>query len=313
MQRHLSTAGFLAPQTAQSSEFCRVTHAALIAFQDAYGLKTTGECDELTWSLLHEASWHLGDRLLYLRSPNLRGDDIAELQTSLSRLGFDCGRVDGIFGPRTARSVKAFQQNCGLTENEICGPEVVKALGDVGGHGGTGAGISAVREAEELVSQANRVDRRVVTGQFGSMSHIGHAVGRMLRLSHPLAITLAGDANEQARAANTWGADVYVGIEPSPDESCTIYFYQVPTFTSIGGQSLANRIVQHLDQRLPEVRARAHGLRIPILRETKMPAVLCSLGPQNVVLQRSQAAADAILTAIVSWLERPLDTVDGSE
>ena len=101
---------------------------------------------------------------------------------------------------------------------------------------------------------------------------------------------------------------MYVGVEPSPDEACTIYFYQVPTFTSVGGQSLANRIVQHLDQRLPEVRASAHGLRIPILRETKMPAVLCSLGPQNLVLQRSQAAADAILAAVVSWLERPLDT-----
>mgnify|MGYP000449767565 CR=1 FL=1 len=51
-------------------------------------------CDETTWTALVEANWKLGDRLLFLTSPNLRGDDIAELQHGLSRLGFDCGRVE---------------------------------------------------------------------------------------------------------------------------------------------------------------------------------------------------------------------------
>ena len=36
-----------------------------------------------------------------LTAPNLRGEDVAELQRILARLGFDCGRVDGIFGPDT--------------------------------------------------------------------------------------------------------------------------------------------------------------------------------------------------------------------
>ena len=243
---------------------------------------------------------------MYLRSPNLRGDDVAELQNSLSYLGFNCGRIDGILGPLTAQAVGAFQQNIGLKVNEVCSPEVVIALDHVGGHGGTGRGISVVREAEHLMQSANASDRRVATGQYGSVSHIGHAVGRMMRLKHPLAITLDGDAQQQARAANTWGADVYVGIEPSPDEACTIYFYQVPTFTSVGGQSLALRIVQHLEENIPELDAQAQGLRIPILRETKMPAVLCSVGPLPVALQRSAAVADAVVAAVGSWLTAPL-------
>ena len=74
-------------------------------FQSARGLRSDGVCDEQTWTALVEASWRLGDRLLFLTSPNLRGDDVAELQSRLGRLGFDCGRVDGILGPRTAASV----------------------------------------------------------------------------------------------------------------------------------------------------------------------------------------------------------------
>ena len=33
--------------------------------------------------------------------PMLRGDDVAELQVLLSQLGFNPGRIDGIFGPTT--------------------------------------------------------------------------------------------------------------------------------------------------------------------------------------------------------------------
>ncbi len=243
---------------------------------------------------------------MYLRSPNLRGDDVVELQDLLSRLGFNCGRVDGIFGSRTAQAVSAFQQNIGLKINAICSPEVVIALAHVGGHGGTGHGVVVVHETEILTQTADASNRRVATGQYGALSHVGHAVGRQMRLQHPLAITLDGDAQQQAHAANTWGADVYVGIEPSPDEACTIYFYQVPTFTSVGGQSLAERIVQYFDKTLPELHASAKGMRLPILRETKMPAVLCSVGPLPIAMQRSAAVADAVVAAVASWLSAPL-------
>ena len=47
----------------------------------------------------------LGDRFLYLVAPMLRGDDVAELQQRLSALGFDSGRVDGIFGDLTSAAL----------------------------------------------------------------------------------------------------------------------------------------------------------------------------------------------------------------
>ncbi len=83
-----------------------------------------------------------------------RGDDVAELQRRLGLLGFDAGRVDGIFGPRTDRALTDFQRNGGLITDSICGPSTLAALarlGDVGGDRGTPGGrasISAVRERE---------------------------------------------------------------------------------------------------------------------------------------------------------------------
>ena len=105
-----------------------MTEEAVRAFQTARGLRCDGRCDENTWTALVEASWKLGDRALFLTSPNLRGDDVAELQTRLGRIGFDCGRVDGILGPRTAVALEEFQSNCGTTSDGVCGPETVRTL-----------------------------------------------------------------------------------------------------------------------------------------------------------------------------------------
>lgn len=51
----------------------------------------------------------LGDRTLKRTSPMMTGDDVAELQTRLNALGFDCGEVDGKFGKNTENGVIAFQ------------------------------------------------------------------------------------------------------------------------------------------------------------------------------------------------------------
>ena len=112
------------PAASTPGVYCAATDAAVRAFQAAHGLPPDGVCDEPTWTALVEASWALGDRLLAYRTPDdLRGDDVAELQRRLGRLGFDAGRVDGIFGPLTARALAEFQRNSGLHPDGICGFE----------------------------------------------------------------------------------------------------------------------------------------------------------------------------------------------
>ena len=61
-------------------------------------------------------------RPLYLTSPQMYGDDIKEVQTKLSQLGFFNGEIDGYFGNITKQAVLAFQQDAGLTADGSCGP-----------------------------------------------------------------------------------------------------------------------------------------------------------------------------------------------
>ena len=79
----------------------------------------------------------------------LRGDDVAELQLRLGALGFDAGRVDGIFGPMTQRRSSDFQQNMGLVPDEVCGPDTVDALSRLQPRAGVGT-VAGVRERHEL-------------------------------------------------------------------------------------------------------------------------------------------------------------------
>ena len=81
------------------------------SFQQERGLNVTGLLDIPTERALEDARWKLGDRSLYLQSSLLmHGDDVAALQSRLTEMGFDCWRVDGIYGARTESAVKDFQR-----------------------------------------------------------------------------------------------------------------------------------------------------------------------------------------------------------
>ena len=97
------------------------TRAAVEAFQHLRGLRVDGICGQQTWNTLVEAGFRLGDRFLFRRTPMQRGDDVAELQQRLCSLGFDTGRVDGIFGDATGGALADFQRNAGLPIDAIVG------------------------------------------------------------------------------------------------------------------------------------------------------------------------------------------------
>ncbi|HZD59966.1 MAG TPA: peptidoglycan-binding protein, partial [Anaerolineae bacterium] len=97
-------------------------------FQLDRNLAVSGSVDKGTWRALVEASYKLGDRLLYLRSPFFRGDDVRKLQKYLNTLGFNTGRVDGIYGETTERAVREFQQNIGLPSDGIFGQSTLAAI-----------------------------------------------------------------------------------------------------------------------------------------------------------------------------------------
>ena len=70
----------------------------------------------------------LGKRILKLKSPNMSGDDVKEMQTRLNALGFNCGTADGVFGKKTKAGVIAFQKAKGLEADGEFGPKSLAAL-----------------------------------------------------------------------------------------------------------------------------------------------------------------------------------------
>jgi N-acetylmuramoyl-L-alanine amidase len=276
------------------------------AFQAARGLRPDGICDAQTWAALVEAGWRLGDRYLYLRSPNLRGDDVAELQRRLGRLGFDAGRVDGIFGPLAGTALHEFQRNVGLTPDGICGYETVQALQRLGGRTPAGPAVAAVRE-EELLRQAppTLAGRRIVVGALGPVGIVARAVSRELRASGAAVVTVDDpDGSAQAQLANHYEAGLYLGLTPA-DGPSAVFYYAVPGFESVGGRRLAALLHERLAPILPALEAGPRGMRLPVLRETRMPAVLCELGPVRDVVVATPRVVAALRSAVATWVERP--------
>jgi N-acetylmuramoyl-L-alanine amidase len=283
------------------------TDVAVRTFQRRRGLREDGVCGRQTWSALVEAGYGLGDRMLYRAARMLRGDDVAELQRRLSGLGFDTGKVDGIFGPQTEHGLLEFQRNAGLTVDGICGPATVRSLHQLGERGQP---VAAVREREALRSRPPTLEgKRVAVAEQGGLDALARAVQRQIAarggdvtvLHHPDGAELAGFANALA-------AEVFVGLHlVAGAEGCSTAYYEGLGGASPGGRRLAELTQCAVPTALGVKDGGAKGMSIPVLRETRMPAVVCELGPANVVVERSAELAQAIAEALSAWAAAPTD------
>jgi g-D-glutamyl-meso-diaminopimelate peptidase len=57
-----------------------------------------------------------------------RGPDVRLLQSTLNRIGYNAGTVDGVFGGQTQQAVLAFQRNNGLVADGVAGPATWNVL-----------------------------------------------------------------------------------------------------------------------------------------------------------------------------------------
>src|SRR5690349_1649892 len=102
--------------------FGSLTETATKEFQQQQGLPVTGVVDEATWKVLPD-----GNPMPLLKEGS-RGEAVRSLQTVLSKGAYGLWEttpegVDGIFGPNTAASVRAFQAWAGLEPDGIVGQE----------------------------------------------------------------------------------------------------------------------------------------------------------------------------------------------
>ncbi|GDX34050.1 hypothetical protein LBMAG16_08810 [Actinomycetes bacterium] len=262
-------------------------------------------CDQATWLTLVESSFQLGDRLLYLTSPLLRGDDVSELQQMLSRTGFDCGRVDGYLGKKSAKALTDFQQNYGVVADGICGPATLQALTRASRHSGVGPGVGVVIERHTAPKYGDDLaEFRVVIGQFGSLDKLTHELGDRLRAQHThVAMIHDSDPHRHAQLANDFAADLYIGIESRETQVCDIAYYHTQGFHSVTGHVFATLAAEAIERSAPWFTPTVNGMRLQVLRETTMPAVVCGLGPVNRVIPHCAVIADDLANAMAVWVK----------
>jgi len=283
--------------------FAQGSRAAVDAFQAARGLRVDGICGDQTWAALVEAGYRLGDRRLYQRKPMMRGDDVADLQHRLGALGFDAGKVDGIYGPETAGALAEFQRNAGLTVDGIFGPEELQVLERLGRRGD--GLVADLRELAALRWSTRTLEHlRVIVAERGGLDALAAGAGQVLRrcgadvivLHHP-------DPSELAQQANALKAAVFVELASLGRESgCRCAYYRGYSTASPAGEDLAERLAAVVAAALGVDDLGARGMAIPVLRETRMPAVLCEIGPTQALVAHAPVIADALADGLERWI-----------
>ncbi len=244
------------------------TVAYVEAFQRSRGLPLTGVVDANTWERLGEARWKLGQRLLYDTRPPLRGDDVAELQVRLAQLGFNPGRIDGIFGSATGTALGEFQRNCALEASGTVTKETLQALQRVRA---TNATRSLVMDARDVAGFDRAIGGSVLLCGDGLLVHA--LADRYLDSELVRVIT---DTTQElaAQAANSQGAALVLSFQTLEHvEGIHLHYWASYRSHSHRGELVASSLASRLVH-LPDVpRVEVTGMALPILRETKMTTV----------------------------------------
>ncbi len=305
LQQRLDQLGY-SVEADSKGVFGEATRRAVELFQAARGLPVEGVCGPYTWSSLVEAGFQLGDRLLYRRSPMLHGDDVAALQRRLSILGFDPGRVDGIFGDNTATALADFQHNIGIASDGICGPRTLGELSRLSTRRGGEDLVTPVREKLRLRDAGTLQGRTIAVGEQGGFQVGTAALVRSLTAAGARCVTIHHpDEAEHAAQANTASADCYVGLrlEPACRGVRTIYYHGY-RYESEASRHLAELICGHTAEALELAVDGIDGMALPVLRRTRMPAVVVELGSPTLVTMKVADLASAISESLTEWLEK---------
>lgn len=173
------------------------------------------------------------------------GSAVTTIQTKLKRWGYFDGPVDGVYGSKTTKAVRSFQQKNGLTADGVAGPATLKALGmeQTGQNTGSQSGSSGGNASGDVALLA-----KVISAEARGEPYDGQvAVGAVIlnRIAHPsFPNTLAGVVYEpgaftcmvdgqidQPIASSAYQAarDALNGADPSGG---AIYYFNPVTATS---------------------------------------------------------------------------------
>jgi N-acetylmuramoyl-L-alanine amidase len=234
----------------------------------------------------------------------MAGDDVATLQQRLLDMGFDCGRVDGLFGVETEQSLREFQRNIGVAADGTCGPATFKALTQLT-RTVVGGSPHAMRDSEAITRAGpalagklviidparseggGRADHTTVYDIATRLEGRLSATGASAFLTRgPESAAADGPSEEdQASFANAAGADLLISLHvnrhPNPEASgVATYFYGNDEYGhhSAVGERLADLVQREICARTDLVDCRVHPKTWDVLRRTRMPAVRVEVG-----------------------------------
>jgi len=198
----------------------------------------------------------------------------------------------------------------GLPVDGIAGASTVSELLRFGTRHDDTELVTSVRDRERLrQSPRTLADRRVAIGEEGGLDATVAALRRLLVTEGAVVSTHHHpDGSIQASEANAGGAEVYLGLRLGTGERrCSTAYYAGYRYSSPGGRRLAELLLDTMCASLGLADGGSRGMSLPLLRETRMPAVICEISPATVVVEQAAAIARAIVGALSEWVDTPWD------
>jgi N-acetylmuramoyl-L-alanine amidase len=319
VQTRLLRLGYELGVTGVDGIFGVETERAVILFQKKRGREADGIVGPETWREMVDASYRLGDRQMYLKEPPIRGDDVRELQATLNNLGFNAGRVSGVFAGQTDRAVREFQKNVGLDPDGIVGETSVQALDNFRTRVSSG-GITGVWDRAAMQPPDPLQERRVAIDSAGDTAGIAISAALAEALTAEAAkpiilydVNPDADVKDRALLANELEADLLVSFELNTSEQAgrrgaTCEYFDNREFFSARSKQLAGMIQDEVTAALKVFDNGIEGKNLTILQATRMPAVVVKPGfstdVRDMETLSSPEAAAKIAAAVIAALRR---------
>lgn len=302
VQRRLKLLGYDIGTKDVDGFFGLDTEDAVRKFQQDRGLLVTGVIDRETWQELVDAGYKIGERMLYLKQPPFRGDDVKTLQLWLKTLGFYPHNENGIFCERTHKALIEFQNNMNIADDGIVGEETLQHLQGlkriIVSKETSNFPVTKKNESEDRTSiskiildySENLEGRGSIEKYIGEKIYVCRSIANFCRdmLSKKnVEALLSGGKNERhdfflhdrIEYSNRSGADLIVSVDLnySSDKDangCSCFYFKGLKSYSIPGYRIANLIQDKITNNLKILDCRVHGANYAILKDTAMTSVL---------------------------------------
>jgi len=258
--------------------------------------------DQETWQELVDAGYKIGERMLYLKYPPFRGDDVRTLQLCLKTLGFYPYNENGIFCEKTHKALVEFQKDMNIADDGIVGEETVQSLISL-------RRIIMSKETsnfpliKNLGKRKKLQDNKVIldySENIEDMRSSGKYLNEKIYICSSIVnfckemlsrngietlLSISGDEKQniflydRVEYINKSNADLLVSIDLnySVDEEangCSCFYFKGLKSYSISGYKIANLIQDKITTNLKVLDCRVHGANYAILKATNLTSVL---------------------------------------